>query len=232
MQQTKELNAFFIHMVCSAVSPSCPRAQTVRALHSPRVSHPAQPQGVPPCPPQPQPGTGREGPNVWFLGGYLCPLPLGVRLPQEGESWGAGKESCGGWWPEEFIRSCLCSLIRSPSMTKCSQQPEELMCWRFVLIQLDHCNGDSSHHPDSTWPYCLRALIPHKSVALLWLVCILLINSLSLAICATKWNMYMQRKSHLTVKLQLHFGPAEEKEPRALVAVQCSREGAPTPFLM
>lgn len=41
MQQTKELNAFFIHMVCSAVSLSCPRAQTVRALHSPGVSHPA-----------------------------------------------------------------------------------------------------------------------------------------------------------------------------------------------
>lgn len=114
MKQTKELNAFFIHMLCweDTVADGVPQL--------PRLWQPCTAPGHPTLPTSALARLRGRGGMSGFLGGNSSPLPLGVWSPQKGWSGGAGMESCGGWWPEGFSGSCgLWSLIRSPT-TKCS----------------------------------------------------------------------------------------------------------------
>lgn len=57
MQQTKDLNPCFIHWVSSEDTTADGVAQLPSSTG---WDSPAQPQGLPPCPPQPRPGQGEK----------------------------------------------------------------------------------------------------------------------------------------------------------------------------
>lgn len=224
MQQSRELSLLFTGCVQKTpwlLMSQLPNRTGVTALHSP---------GLPTCPLS----SARHRRAGKCLDSWRTFIPLSPGSSASSEGGELSREGKLWWLMAQGVQWELTVVLdHITPTTECSHSQKSwcagrLMCsWPSctpaVVAPLSIQAHPALHH--AAW----EAWFPKNVLSFMVLMCSF--NKHSVSICEI-WNMYMQRQLHLTIKLHLHFGHVEEKEPRALVAVQCTREGVWIPWAL